>query len=173
MLTNPGLTRPEHDQLPRTVALVLGAPRKKIWDGPNGTIMTIVKALKLSEHKNRESQRVRHTLEQVYKNLYESKTRTNGVTNPIQLTNRQNSSNEFRKEEIELLADLTEAGLSLRNTTAVLNNIRRQKNMKDLSKSSLHRMTCKLKPIRRSILKIPKGSFDKYSNWCKARKTKS
>ena len=24
---------------------VLGAPRKKIWDGPNGTIMTIVKAL--------------------------------------------------------------------------------------------------------------------------------
>ena len=31
-------------------------------------------------------------------------------------------------------------------------------------------MTCTLKPIRRSILKIPKGSFDKYSNWCQARK---
>ena len=94
----------------------------------------------------------------------------NGVSNPIQFTNKKNSLNEFTKEEIELMADLTEAGLSLRNTTAVLNNIRRQKNMKELSKSSLHRMTCKLKPIRRSILKIPKGSFDKYAKWCQARK---
>ena len=60
--------------------------------------------------------------------------------------------------------------MSIRNTSAILNNIRRRKKLKEISKSSLHRMMCSLKPMRRSILKIPKGSFDKYDKWSQARK---
>ena len=119
---------------------VLNAPRKRLWYGTDGAIVKIIKALNIGRVTNYNYSAIKKILEQVYTNL-------RGGKDAIKLKSVRKTRLDISKQEVELIADLTEAGISIRNTVAIVNQLHFKDNKKDLSSASIHHMMYALQPI--------------------------
>ena len=141
---------------------VMRSPNRKYWFNKNGVIHKIMKALQLN--KKTDYTLVLYVLNNIGNNHKQGKEYI------FVKKNRTSKFEKLQEKDKQLICDFIESGISIRNSTLIFNAIRLREGLPEISRKLISNVIIKYKAIKRSVTKIPSGSFDKYSNWCKARK---
>ena len=138
------------------------SPPEDEWDGQNGIVPKIRRALQIPLRTN-----IKSTLKDIAEHerlgirYNGDRIVTGTLGRPPILT--------VDSPEAQIVADSIEAGLSIFQTTLLCNEHRRQEPLEALTKSPVETLVKKLKPLVTAVKKRKQGSTDENSPWARGR----
>ena len=133
------------------------------WSGIDGTISNIVENLNLNPNSRKTVRRVLVDVVKCHKaGVHYDPSRKAG-------SGGHNKIVALGSEEEQMVADHIEGGLSLTQTTYLINLHREARGLQVLGRSAVYSAHLRLNPVVTPILDAKQGSFDEDSPWAKAR----
>ena len=142
---------------------VLGAPAEAEWDGTNGAIPKIRKALDIPEKSPIKS--ILYDILEHKRMGLEYKGDRIITDSPLGRT----PILTLDSPEAQIVADAIEDGLSIVQTTMMCNEHRRQEQLIALTKAPIEGLIKKMKPLVTKITKTKQGNRDANSPWARGR----
>jgi hypothetical protein len=140
---------------------ILHAPPPEDWHGEGGTVSEICDGLKMQSDQRR---RVRKVIEETHQALLSGKS-----YDPTKALRAGTTAIKDGTKEQQLVADYRERGLSLTETTMLVNRWCVRNGHESVTRSAV--WTCEMKMVKQTtkIQKRPQGTTDPNSTWAQCR----